>query len=448
MAPEMYALLMIIFFFVVLFSGIQVGFGVMVVGLIFGFLGGQGFFFNILPSKIYGVMTSYTLLTIPLFVYMGLMLERSKIAERMLDVIGHIFGRMPGGMLLAVIVVGILMGAATGIVGASVVALTLIGLQGLLRRNHSPTLACGTVCASGTLGQIIPPSLVLIILADIMSLSVGTLFAAALMPGLLLAGLYMLYLGGLLMLRPEAMPPIPQEERDAISGWQLFKDFMKTVVPPLLLMMTVLGSIIVGFAAPTEAASVGAVGALLMTAAFGQLTWGVFKDVAFSSLRISATIFFILIGAQVFALAFRGLSGEILIEQMFNVLPGGFWAALIFMLALIFILGFFLEWIQISYIVLPLLVPFVTEMRPEVSLTWISILVAVNLNTSFMTPPFGWSLLFMKGVAPEGVTSNMIYKGIIPFVLLQLLGLALVIIFPEIALWLPRAIGWEQTGSF
>lgn len=446
MAPEQLALLMIIFFFVVLFSGMPVGFGVMAVGLIFGFIGGQGFFFNILPSKIYGVLTNYTLITIPLFVFMGLMLERSKIAERMLDVVGYLWGRMPGGMLLAVIFVGVLMGAATGIVGASVVALTLIGLPGLLRRNHRPSLACGTVCASGTLGQIIPPSLVLIVLADIMNLSVGTLFAAALMPGLLLAGLYVVYLSGLVALAPDAMPPIPKEERDAMSRRQLAKDVVVTVVPPLILMLTVLGSIIAGIAAPTEAASVGAVGALVLTALFGRLTWSVFKDVCFSSLRISSTIFFILIGAQVFALAFRGLSGDLLIEQLFGALPGGFWAALIFMLALIFILGFFLEWIQISYIVLPLLVPFITDLRPEVSLTWLTILVAVNLNTSFMTPPFGWSLLFMRGVAPEGVTTNMIYRGIIPFVLLQLVGLALVMTFPEIALWLPRAIGWEQSG--
>lgn len=446
MAPEMYALLMIVFFFVALFSGMPVGFGIMAIGLLFGFLGGQGFFFNILPSKIYGVMTNYTLLTIPLFVFMGLMLERSKLAERMLDVIGHLWGRVPGGMLLAVIFVGVLMGAATGIVGASVVALTLIGLPGLLRRNHRPSIACGTVCASGTLGQIIPPSLVLIVLADIMNLSVGTLFAAALMPGLLLAGLYVIYLYGMLLVSPEAMPPIPQEERDAISTRALMKDVVVTVIPPLLLMLVVLGSIIVGFAAPTEAASVGAVGALLMTIAFRGFSWPLLKDVCFSSLRISSTIFFILIGAQVFALAFRGLSGEILIEQMFSALPGGFWAALIFMLVLIFILGFFLEWIQISYIVLPLLVPFVTELRPEISLTWLTILVAVNLNTSFMTPPFGWSLLFMKGVAPEGVTINTIYWGVIPFVLLQLVGLGLVMLFPEIALWLPRAVGWEQAG--
>lgn len=446
MAPEQLALLMIVFFFVILFSGLPVGFGVMAVGLIFGFLGGQGFFFNILPSKIYGVLTNYTLITIPLFVFMGLMLERSKIAERMLDVVGHLWGRMPGGMLLAVIFVGVLMGAATGIVGASVVALTLIGLPGLLRRNHRPSLACGTVCASGTLGQIIPPSLVLIVLADIMNLSVGTLFAAALMPGLLLAGLYVVYLSTLVALTPGAMPPIPQEERDAISRRQLAKDFVVTVVPPLILMLAVLGSIIAGFAAPTEAASVGAMGALVLTALFGRLKWSVFQDVCFGSLRISSTIFFILIGAQVFALAFRGLSGDILIEQMFGLLPGGFWAALIFMLVLIFILGFFLEWIQISYIVLPLLIPFITDLRPEVSLTWLTILVAVNLNTSFMTPPFGWSLLFMRGVAPEGVTTNMIYRGIIPFVVLQLVGLGLVMAYPEIALWLPRAIGWEQAG--
>ncbi|NIR28789.1 MAG: TRAP transporter large permease subunit [Gammaproteobacteria bacterium] len=444
MAPEFYALLMILFFFVALFSGMPVGFGIMAVGLVFGFLGGEGFIFNILPSKIYGVLTNYTLLTIPLFVFMGLMLERSKIAERMLDVIGHLSGRLPGGMCLAIILVGVLMGAATGIVGASVVALTLIGLPSLLRRNHRPSLACGTVCASGTLGQIIPPSLVLIVLADILNLSVGTLFAAAMMPGLMLAGLYLLYLFWMVVVAPQALPPIPKDERDAVSARQLARDFMVSVVPPLALMVAVLGSIIGGFAAPTEAASVGSVGALLLTAAFGRLTWPVFKDVCYSSLRISATIFFILIGAQVFALAFRGLAGENLIGAMFDLVPGGFWGALIFMLALIFILGFFLEWIQISYIVLPLLMPFVTELRPGLSLTWIAMLVAVNLNTSFLTPPFGWSLLFMKGVAPPGVTTQTIYRGIVPFVLLQLIGLGLVVIFPEIALWLPRAIGWES----
>jgi len=443
MTPETYALLMIVFFFVALFSGVPVGFGIMAVAIVFGFMGGQGFIFNIIPSQIYGVLTNYTLLTIPLFVFMGLMLERSKIAERMLDVIGHMWGRMPGGMCFAVVLVGVLMGAATGIVGASVVALTLIGLPALLRRRHKPSLACGTICASGTLGQIIPPSLVLIVLADIMNLSVGTLFAGAMMPGLLLSGLYLLYLVTVAMISPASLPPIPREERDAVSMPQLVKDFLLCVVPPLVLMVAVLGSIVGGFAAPTEAASVGSIGALLLTAAFGRLSFGVLRDVVYGSLRISATIFFVLIAAQVFALAFRGLQGENLIATMFELVPGGFWGALIFMMMLIFVLGFFLEWIQISYIVLPLLVPFVTELRPEVSLTWLTIAVAVNLNTSFMTPPFGWSLLFMKGVAPAGVTTGTIYRGIVPFVLLQLLGLVLVLSFPEIALWLPRAIGWE-----
>jgi tripartite ATP-independent transporter DctM subunit len=443
MTPETYALLMIVFFFVALFSGIPVGFGIMAVALVFGFLGDQGFIFNIIPSQIFGVLTNYTLVTIPLFVFMGLMLERSKIAERMLDVIGHMWGRIPGGMCLAVVLVGVLMGAATGIVGASVVALTLIGLPALLRRNHNPALACGTICASGTLGQIIPPSLVLIVLADIMNLSVGTLFAGAMMPGLLLAGLYLLYLLGMAVISPQSLPPIPKAERDALSGRQLLKDVLLSVVPPLVLMIAVLGSIIGGFAAPTEAASVGSVGALLLTAAFGRLNFEVFKSVIYGSLRISATIFFVLIAAQVFALAFRGLQGESLIATMFEMIPGGFWGAVIFMMFLIFILGFFLEWIQISYIVLPLLIPFVTELRPEVSLTWLTIAVAVNLNTSFMTPPFGWSLLFMKGVAPPGINTALIYRGVVPFVILQLAGLVLVLTFPEIALWLPRAIGWE-----
>jgi tripartite ATP-independent transporter DctM subunit len=441
MALEYYALAMIVAFFVLVMTGIPVGFVVAVVGFIFGFIGFDGWLFELLPSRIYGVVSNYTLLAIPLFVFMGVMLERSKIAERMLDVIGHLCGGLPGGMALAVIIVGVLLGAATGIVGAAIVTLTLMALPTLVRRGYKKTVACGTICAAGTLGQIIPPSLVLLVLADIMNLSVGSLFAAALVPGLLLAGMYLAYLLVLAFFFSADVPAIDEQERAAVSKLELCKDFVKVVVPPLLLIFAVLGSIIGGVAAPTEAASVGAVGALVLTIVSGRMSLPVLSDTVKTSLRISCMIFFVLIASQVFALAFRGLDGEFLIEAMFEWVPGGMYGTLIFMLLLIFFLGFFLEWIQISYIAVPLFLPFLAS-QGDMSMVWVAILIAMNLQTSFLTPPFGWSLLFMKGVAPPGITTGDIYKGAIPFVLIQILALALIIVFPDVVLWLPAVVGW------
>ncbi|MBW6390764.1 TRAP transporter large permease [Billgrantia antri] len=441
MPLEYYALAMIVAFFVLVMTGIPVGFVVAFVGFVFGFIGFDGWLFELLPSRIYGVVSNYTLLAIPLFVFMGVMLERSKIAERMLDVIGHLCGGLPGGMALAVIIVGVLLGAATGIVGAAIVTLTLMALPTLVRRGYKKTVACGTICAAGTLGQIIPPSLVLLVLADIMNLSVGSLFAAALVPGLLLAGMYLAYLLVLAFFFSADVPAIDEEERAAVSKKELGKDFVKVVVPPLLLIFAVLGSIIGGVAAPTEAASVGAVGALVLTVVSGRLTLPVLSDTVKTSLRISCMIFFVLIASQVFALAFRGLDGEFLIEAMFEWVPGGMYGTLIFMLLLVFFLGFFLEWIQISYIAVPLFLPFLAS-QGDMSMVWVAILIAMNLQTSFLTPPFGWSLLFMKGVAPPGITTGDIYKGAVPFVLIQLLALALIIVFPDVVLWLPAVVGW------
>ena len=441
MPLEYYALAMIVAFFVLVMTGIPVGFVVAFVGFVFGFIGFDGWLFELLPSRIYGVVANYTLLAIPLFVFMGVMLERSKIAERMLDVIGHLCGGLPGGMALAVIIVGVLLGAATGIVGAAIVTLTLMALPTLVRRGYKKTVACGTICAAGTLGQIIPPSLVLLVLADIMNLSVGSLFAAALVPGLLLAGMYLAYLLLLAFFFSADVPAIDEQERAAVSKRELGKDFVKVVVPPLLLIFAVLGSIIGGVAAPTEAASVGAVGAVLLTVVSGRLTLPVLSETVKTSLRISCMIFFVLIASQVFALAFRGLDGEFLIEAMFEWVPGGMYGTLIFMLLLIFFLGFFLEWIQISYIAVPLFLPFLAS-QGDMSMVWVAILIAMNLQTSFLTPPFGWSLLFMKGVAPPGITTGDIYKGAVPFVLIQILALALIIVFPDVVLWLPRVVGW------
>ena len=385
-------------------------------------------------------MENYTLMAIPLFVFIGVMLERSKVANDMLDVIGHAMGGLRGGMGLAIILVGVLMGASTGIVGATVVTLGLLTLPVFLRRGYSKSLACGTICASGTLGQIIPPSLVLILLADILGQGLGTLFAAAMIPGLLLAAIYVVYLLIVGWVRPDMAPAIPVEERAQISKLQLLVKLIKVVVPPIGLIVAVLGSIIGGIAAPTEAASIGALGSILVAFFARRLTWQVLTETVRNTLRISAMVFFILICAQAFSLAFRGLDGDQLVLQLFELIPGGPTADIIFMLFLLFILGFFMEWIEISYIVLPLFLPILNATGAD--MVWISILVCLVLQTSFLTPPVGWSLFFLKGVAPPEVSSRDIYVGVMPYVLLQVVAVVLLFQYPAIATWLPKAIGW------
>ncbi|MFP4080745.1 MAG: TRAP transporter large permease subunit, partial [Ectothiorhodospira sp.] len=370
MPLESIALMMVAAFFVLVLTGMPVGFAIAAVGFVFGFIGFDGWLFELLPSRIFGSITNYTLLAIPLFVFMGVMLDRTRVAHRMLEVIGHASGALPGGMALAVILVGVLMGAATGIVGAAIVTLTLMALPTLLRRGYKPTVACGTICASGTLGQIIPPSLVLLVLADTMNLSVGSLFAAALTPGLLLAGMYVVYLLILAWFSAADVPALDAGERAAVSTGQLVRDLFTSVLPPLGLVLAVLGAIIGGIAAPTEAASVGAVGAIVVAALMGRLSRPVLTDALTTSVRITAMVFFVLIASQVFALAFRGLDGEFLVEAVVNWIPGGPYGTLMFMMLLIFFLGFFLEWIQITYIVVPLFMPFFAGL-PEFSPVWL-----------------------------------------------------------------------------
>ncbi len=441
MSPNEYlAIGMIVSFFLLLLAGLPVGLALATPALIFGYIGFGPTLFNLLPSRIYGVTTNYTLMAVPLFVLMGVTLERSKLAEDLLDTIGHAFGGLPGGMLIATMIVGVLLSASTGIVGATIVTLGLLMLPVLVRRNYSKPLACGTICASGTLGQIMPPCLVLILLADVLSESVGTIFAAALIPSLMLAGIYLAAIMGLAVLRPDMMPPIPEDERKAMSRKDLIWKIIKVVFPPILLIIAVLGSIIGGVAAPTEAASMGAVGALAIVLFSGRLTLGLLHEVAIGTLRISAIVFFILICAQAFSLAFRGLGGEHLVYRMFEWVPGGVTGSIVFLMVLIFILGCFLEWIEISYVALPLFLPFFIQ--ENVNMVWLGILVAINLQTSFLSPPFGWALFFLKGVAPPGITTGHIYAGVIPFILLQVLLLFVVFYFPETALWLPKAIGW------
>ena len=437
---EILALLMLAGFFALLMAGVPVALTLATTGFVFGLLGFGTGLFNLVPARIYGVVTNYLWLAIPLFVFMGVMLEKSRLAEDLLDVVGHLAGGLKGGMALGIILVGVLMGATTGIVGATVITLGLLTLPTLLRRGYDPGLASGAICASGTLGQIIPPSLVLILLSDILQLSVGTLFAAAVMPGLLLAALYCVYVVILGMLRPAMVPVVPKAERDALPRAELWMRFFKVVLPPLALVLSVLGSIIGGVAAPTEAASMGALGSILVTAFAGRMTFRVLKDTVQTTTKITAMVMFILICAQVFALAFRGLHGEELIQDLFAFLPGGVAADIWFLMLLIFVLGFFIEWIEISYIAVPLFLPVFTAQN--VDLVWLAMLICVNLQTSFLTPPFGWALFFLRGVAPPGVRTRDIYLGVIPFVGLQLVGLALVYFFPQIALWLPKAIGW------
>jgi tripartite ATP-independent transporter DctM subunit len=437
---EMLAIIMIAAFFVLLIIGIPVGIALAVSAFVMGYAGFGAGLFNLLPSRIYGVVTNYTLMAIPLFVFMGVMLEKSRLAEELIDVVGHLFGNMSGGMGVAIIFVGVLLGAATGIVGATIVTLGLLTLPTLLRRGYPKTLATGMICASGTLGQIIPPSLVLILLADILQQSVGTMFAAAMVPGLTLAAIYVLAILAYAWWNPASMPPIPVDERRALSRGQLLRKVVLVVGPPVGLVIAVLGSIIGGLAAPTEAASMGAAGALLFVALSGRLTPSLIWQVARSTLLISAMVFFILICAQVFGLAFRGLGGEHLVQRMFDLVPGGVTGALLFLMLLVFVLGFFLEWIEITYIALPLFLPFF--LQAGVDPVWLGILICLNLQTSFLTPPFGWSLFFLKGVAPPEVSTTDIYKGAIPFIALQFVALALVFLMPGLATWLPKAIGW------
>ena len=439
---EILAALMLVSFMGLLMLGVRVGYAIAACGLFFGLIGFGPMLFNLLPPRLYGVATNYTLLAVPLFVFMGVMLEKSRIAEDMIDVMGHLAGRMRGGMGIAIVIVGVMMGAATGIVDATIVTLSLIALPTLLRRGYSRSLASGAICASGTLGQIIPPSLVLILLSDLMGESVGTLFAAALMPGLMLAGLYVVYILVVAWLRPDMAPALSAEELDAVSRGQLLKNVVRGVLPPMVLVGLVLGSIIGGVAAPTEAAAMGALGSLVMVVLMGKMSMNVLRDTLRQTLVTTSMIMFIILASQAFSLSFRGLGGEDLIGGFMDAVPGGLWGTIIFMMVLLFILGFFLEWIEISYIVLPMLLPFF--FAADVDMVWLAMLICINLQTSFLTPPFGWALFFLKGAAPPELKVTEVYLGVIPFIGLQIIGLALVMLFPEIATWLPTAIGWMK----
>ncbi len=448
---DLLPVLMFLALAVLLFSGYPVAFVLGGVGLAFGLIGYwlDAFrlieFYNLLPRIWGGIAENLVLVAVPLFVFMGTMLERSGVAEDLLHALQVMMRRIPGGLALAVTIMGTIMAATTGIIGASVVMITLMALPVMLEQRYSKELATGTIAASGTLGILIPPSIMLVIMADLLSISVGNLFVAALFPGLILSGLYFVYIWFLGHIRPAMAPPLPAAAGPQGAG-NLARMLVKSFVPPAFLILLVLGSIFAGWATPTEAAAVGAAGAILLAAFNGRLTWAALSDVSERTALTVSMIFFIFIGATAFSYVFRSLGGDYIVEDLILGAGLGAWSILFLLMGVIFFLGFFFDWIEITLIVLPVFTPIVAALDfgghvpPLETVYWFAILVAVNLQTSFLTPPFGFALFYMKGVAPPTVALIEIYRGIIPFVLLQLLGLALIIAFPDIALWLPRVL--------
>lgn len=421
----MFALLMVL-----LLLGYPVAFTLGSVGFLFGsiFLGTG--FFDLLPLRIWGIMTNFTLLAVPLFIFMGVVLDKSGLAEDLLETMGQLFGRVRGGLALSVVVVGALLAATTGVVGATVVTMGIIALPTMLKHAYSPQLASGTIAASGTLGQIIPPSIILILLGDVMGVPVGRLFIGAVVPGLVLVFLFCIYIGALAWRRPKVAPALKSD----VEGHMFFR-VLFSMLPPLVLVVAVLGSIFFGIASPTESAAVGAIGAMLLAAAHKKLNLENLRAAMQLTTRLTSMVFLILIGATAFGLVFRGMGGDQLVLDAMTGLPGGVWGFLLVSMLLIFVLGFFLDFLQICFIVVPILSPIAQHLG--VDLLWFAILIAINLQTSFLTPPFGFSLFYLKAIAPKQIRIEHIYRGIIPFVLLQLITIAALAIWPQVVLWLP-----------
>ncbi len=417
-----------------IFTGFPVAFALGGTALFFAALGVQYGFFDwglltLFPLRTFGVMSNYVLLAVPFFIFMGTMLEKSKLAEDLLRTIGQLFGPLRGGLALAVVFVGALLAAATGVVGASVVAMGMISLPVMLKYGYSAELSCGVIAASGTLGQIIPPSVVLVVLADQMGISVGDLFVGSLLPGLMLAGMYALYVVGVAILKPEAAPALPASERQ--MPWpELLRRVVFVLIPPLLLILIVLGSIFAGVATPTEAGALGAVGAMLLAAANGRLTLDAVRDTAVHTTRLTSMVIFLLVGSTAFILVFRGLEGDAWIRDLLTNLPGQQIGFLVIANLVIFVLGFFIDFFEIAFIILPLLVPAAKFLG--IDLVWFGVMIGVNLQTSFLTPPFGFALFYLRGVTPEDVPTMAIYRGVVPFIAIQLVGLGIICVFPEI----------------
>jgi tripartite ATP-independent transporter DctM subunit len=418
-----------------LFLGFPVAFSLTFTGLFFGSIAValgllHANFFDILPLRIWGTMTNFTLLAVPLFVFMGVALEKSGLAEELLETMGLLFGKLKGGLAISVVVVGAILAASTGIVGASVITMGLISLPTMLRRGYNKELICGTICASGTLGQILPPSVILILLGDIMGVPVGDLYIGAVLPGLVLVSLYIVYLTIISHVRPALAPPVPELELAAFRADAL-KRVTLALIPALALIVGVLGSIFVGIASPTEAASVGATGGLLLTMVKRRFSLTMLRSVMRTTTRITSLGFIILVGANCFGLVFRGLNGDHLIQDFLKGLPFGAYGVLALVMLVIFVLGFFIDFFEICFIHVPILTPvLVTHFGFDP--VWLGVVLGVNLQTSFLTPPFGFALFFLRGVAPPEIDTKEIYRGALPFVALQLVGLSLVVAYPEL----------------
>jgi len=442
---------------IVLLAGFPVAFTLAGTALAFAAIGIVGGFFDAvfletMPNRIFGVMTNVTLIAVPLFVFMGVTLERTRIAEDLLETLSMLMGRLRGGLGIAVIVVGTLMAASTGIVGATVVTMGLLSLPTMLKRGYAPSVATGTITAAGTLGQIIPPSIILVLLGDVLSsayqqaqlkqgifqpatVSVGDLFVGALLPGILLVGLYIVWLLIMSFARPQYMPAW-QKSGDQEAGDRLWLKVIGALLPALTLILAVLGSIIFGLATPTEAAGVGALGGLILAAARGQMDLPRLYGICKTTARFTSMVFLILIGASMFSLVFRGYGGDEAIQEFLTGLPGGRLTALLVVMLVMFLMGFVLDFIEITFVVVPIVGPALLAMG--IDPVWLGIMIAINLQTSFLTPPFGFALFYLRSVAPASVQTIDIYKGALPFVGIQLLALVVLAIWPELATWLPQ----------
>jgi tripartite ATP-independent transporter DctM subunit len=434
MSFELMAPLMFVALVALLLLGYPVAFALAANGLLFAIIGIQAGFFDFvllqaLPERVFGILSNSTLLAIPFFTFMGLVLERSGMAEALLDTIGQLFGTLRGGLAYAVIFVGALLAATTGVVAASVIAMGLISLPVMLRYGYDQRLATGVIAASGTLAQIIPPSLVLIVLADQLGVSVGDMYRGALLPGLVLMGLYVLYVLGITIVKPAAAPALPPEAR-AVRGTALARRAAVSMLPPLVLIFLVLGTIFLGIATPTEGGALGAVGALVLAALHRRLNLGMLKQAMDATMKLTSFVVFILIGSTVFSLVFRGVDGDRWVEQLLTQLPGGALGFLVVVNLLVFVLAFFLDFFEIAFILIPLLAP--VAMKLGIDLVWFGVLLGVNMQTSFMHPPFGFALFYLRSVAPKEVKTSDIYWGAVPFVLIQIVMIVLVLSFPQL----------------